>query len=181
MEAFLLLHINSFKNALSCGHTFVQATWGNFYEMEWDVAISWQLLGLRGDYMIYLAVTAWMPTLQKVCRIFRAGKKKYFGWKNSIFTHCALCTVLFYWFLLCFYALFLLYFQYFDILGIKNSCFLWNSVFFCFLPKFHEFVSFSISRKTGNFIYKSQFWTLKKKIVPPSRCHKDSVTAMHTL
>ena len=51
---------------------------------------------------------------------------------------------LFYWFLLCFYA-FLLYFPYFEIFGIKN-------VFrqFCFLPKFHDFLLFSVSRKMGD-------------------------------
>ena len=35
------------------------------------------------------------------------------------------CAVLFYWFLLCFYV-FSLYFPYFEIVGTKKLCFLWN-------------------------------------------------------
>ena len=38
-----------------------------FREMEWDVAIAWQLLGLRGNYGIYVAVTGctWQPSSER--------------------------------------------------------------------------------------------------------------------
>ena len=35
----------------------VRATWDNFREIDWNVAISWQLWGLRGCYGFFMAVT----------------------------------------------------------------------------------------------------------------------------
>ena len=34
----------------------VRATEDHFREIEWDVAISWQLRGLRGSYVVYVSL-----------------------------------------------------------------------------------------------------------------------------
>ena len=50
-----------------------------------------------------------------------------------------------------FVLLFLTIFSVFQNFCHQKLCFLWNSMFFCFLPKFRYLPPFSISRKTGDF------------------------------
>ena len=64
------------------------------------------------------------------------------------------CTALFYWFMLCFYALFTV-FSVFQNFRHTKSRFPWNSVFFCFLPKFYEFVLFFHIAENWGF---NQMW-----------------------
>ena len=73
------------------------------------------------------------------------------------------CTVLFYWFLLCVYHVYVFFycifvFQYFR---HQKSCFLWNSEFFCFLPKFHTSFCFPYHGNWGVYVIRcrSQYVT----------------------
>ena len=62
--------------------------------------------------------------------------------------HAQFCFIGFCFVFMLFYSIFRISKK----IGIKKSWrFLWNSVFFSFLPEFCEFVQFSVSQKTGDF------------------------------